>query len=81
MVLDESGQLGHMGAIDQGLTMLRYAGLRMAFFFQSLGQLKETFKGKEAVLLDNTEQIYFGVNSLETAERVQQDAGRQDDHR
>ena len=69
-ILDEAGQLGHMGAIDQGLTLLRYQGLRMAFFFQSQGQLKETFKGKEAVLLDNTESIYFGVNSLETAERV-----------
>lgn len=28
------------------------------------------FRGKEAVLLDNTEQIYFGVTSLESADRV-----------
>jgi len=69
-VLDEAGQLGHMPPIDQGLTLLRSYGLKMAFFFQSLGQLSATFRGKEAVLLDNTEQIYFGVNSYETAERV-----------
>ncbi|HZV03673.1 MAG TPA: type IV secretory system conjugative DNA transfer family protein [Gemmataceae bacterium] len=69
-ILDESGQLGHMPAIDQGLTLLRSYGLRMAFFFQSIGQLHETFKGKEAVLLDNTEQIYFGLQNYETCERV-----------
>ena len=71
-ILDEAGTaLGHMPAIEQGLTLLRGYGLKMAFFFQSLGQLKETFKGKEAILLDNTDtQIYFGTNSLETAERV-----------
>ncbi len=70
MLLDEAGQLGHMQPIEQGLTLLRSYGLKMAFFFQSLGQLKEVFKDKESVLLDNTEQIYFGVNSLETAERI-----------
>ena len=62
-LLDEAGQIGHMPAIDQGLTLLRSYGLRMAFFFQSAGQLHEMFHGKESVLLDNTEQIYFGVNS------------------
>lgn len=69
-MLDEAGQLGHMPALDQGLTLLRSYGVRMTFFFQSIGQLHETFRGKESLLLDNTEQIYFGVNSFETAERV-----------
>lgn len=70
MILDEAAQIGHMPAIDRGMTLLRSYGLRMAFFFQSTGQLQEMFRGKESVLLDNTEQIYFGVNSYETAERV-----------
>jgi type IV secretion system protein VirD4 len=74
-LLDEAGQLGHMDPLEQGLTLLRASGLRMAFFFQSLGQLKEVFKEREAVLLDNTDQIYFGVQSLETAKRVSEMLG------
>jgi type IV secretion system protein VirD4 len=74
-LLDEAGQIGHMPAIDQGLTLLRSYGLRMAFFFQSIGQLHEMFRGKESVLVDNTEQIYFGVNSWETADRVSKQLG------
>lgn len=69
-LLDEAGQLGHMPALDQAVTLLRSYGVRMVFCFQSIGQLHETFKGKESVLLDNTEQFYFGLNSYETAERV-----------
>jgi type IV secretion system protein VirD4 len=75
MILDEAGQLGHMSPIDQGLTLLRSYGLKMAFFFQSVGQLKSVFRDKECVLLDNTEQVFFGVNSLETAERVSKTLG------
>lgn len=75
MILDEAGQIGHMEAIEQGLTLLRGYGLRMAFFFQSAGQLKECFKEKEAVLLDNCEHIYIAPKSLETAERVSKQLG------
>jgi len=70
-VLDEAGTaLGYMPAIEQGVTLLRSYGLKMAFFFQSIGQLAETFPGRESVLLDNTEQIYFGIQSFDTAEKV-----------
>lgn len=74
-LLDEAGQLSHMPAIDQGLTLLRYAGLRLCFFFQSRGQLQQSFRGKESVLLDSTEQIYFGTHDWDTAERVSKMAG------
>jgi len=74
-ILDEAGQLGHMPAIEQGLTLLRSYGLRMSFFFQSSAQLKSVFREKESMLYDNTEQIYMGVNSLETAQRVSQMLG------
>lgn len=69
-VLDEAGQLGHMPPLEQGLTLLRGYGARMAFVFQSLTQLRSVFKDKEGVLLDNCAQIYFGTQSYETAERV-----------
>jgi type IV secretion system protein VirD4 len=74
-LLDECGQVGHLQPLEQGLTLLRASGLRIAMFFQSLGQLKEVFKDKESVVLDSTEQIYFGVQSLETAKRVSEMLG------
>jgi type IV secretion system protein VirD4 len=75
MLLDEAGQLGHMQPLEEGLTLLRGAGLRMCFFFQSLGQLKECFREKESVFLDNVEPIFFGLNSLEGAKRVSEMLG------
>lgn len=68
-ILDEAATLGQMVPINQGLTLLRSYGLRLAFFFQSLGQLREVFRGNESVLLDNTDQVFFSV-PFETAERV-----------
>lgn len=76
-VLDEAGQLGPMESIDMGLTLFRGQGLRMAFFFQSLGQLSKVFKERQAVLLDNCETIWFGTQSLESAQRVSQMCGEQ----
>lgn len=75
MLLDEAGQLGHMPALDQGLTLLRSYGLRMCFMFQSTGQLAQTFKGREAVLMDSTEHVFMGVNSVQTAQHVSQAMG------
>ncbi len=69
-LLDEAGQLGHMDPIEQGLTLLRAAGIRLMLFYQSLGQLNECWREKQSVLLDNTAPIFFGVQSYETAERV-----------
>jgi type IV secretion system protein VirD4 len=76
LLLDEAGQLGFMDPLVTGLTLMRGFGLRMVFFFQSLGQLKEVFRDKESILLDNTEQLFFGTNSLETAKRVSEMAGQ-----
>jgi type IV secretion system protein VirD4 len=66
-----------MESLDQALTLLRSQNVRMIFLFQSIGQLHETFKGKEAVLLDNCEQIYFAINNYETADRVSKMLGQQ----
>lgn len=77
MVLDEAGTaIGHMPAIETGLCLLRSAGLRMATFWQSATQLKSVFKEREGIIYDNCDaQIYFGTNSLETAERVAKQLG------
>jgi type IV secretion system protein VirD4 len=70
-LLDECGQLGHFSPLETGLTLMRGYGLKMCFIWQSLGQLKGVFRDRESILLDNTDvQIYFGTQSIETAERV-----------
>src|SRR5579884_2663358 len=78
-VVDETGIIlrGGMPAVEEALVIGRSYGVRTHLFFQSMAQLNEAFRGKQAVVLDNTQQIYFGVNDLETAERVSKMLGSQ----
>lgn len=70
-ILDEAASLGHMEALDDAVDKYRGYGVRLQFYFQSLGQLKTSFpKGQDQMLLANTTQVYFGVNDHETAEYV-----------
>ena len=70
-ILDEAASLGHMEALDDAMDMDRGYGIRLQFYFQSLGQLKKSFpNGQDQTLLANTTQVYFGVNDQETAEYV-----------
>ncbi len=73
LFIDEAGTAlgGHLPAVEQALVLLRSAGLRLRLFFQSTGQTKEVFRDKSAVLTDNCDAtLFFGINSLETAEHV-----------
>ncbi len=71
VLLDEAAQLGNLEAVEQALCLLRHSGLRLWLFYQSVEQAKHAFKGKESIIFDNTDtQTYFGVNSLETAQKV-----------
>jgi type IV secretion system protein VirD4 len=46
-------------------------GVRLQFYFQSLGQLKKCFPaGQEQTLLSNTSQVFFGVNDNITADYI-----------
>jgi type IV secretion system protein VirD4 len=70
-ILDEAASLGHMEALDDAVDKYRGYGIRLQFYFQSLGQLKKSFpNGQDQTLLANTTQVYFGVNDHETAEYV-----------
>ena len=70
-MLDEAASLGHMEALDDAVDKYRGYGVRLQFYFQSLGQLKGSFpNGQDQTLLANTTQVYFGVNDHETAEYV-----------
>jgi len=70
-VLDEAASLGHMEALDDAVDKYRGYGVRLQFYFQSLGQLKKCFPdGQDQTLLSNTTQVFFGVNDPQTAEYV-----------
>jgi type IV secretion system protein VirD4 len=77
-ILDEAASIGPMEAIDDAIDKLRGYGVRLQFYFQSLGQLKKCFpKGGDLTLLSNTSQIYFGTNDTATAEQISSRLGEQ----
>ena len=70
-VLDEAASLGHMEALDDAVDKYRGYGVRLQFYYQSLGQLRKCFPdGQEQTLLSNVSQVFFAVNDLPTAEYV-----------
>lgn len=70
-VLDEAASLGHMEALNDAVDKYRGYGVRLQFYYQSLGQLKKCWpEGGDQTLLSNTSQVFFGVNDPQTAEYV-----------
>ena len=77
-VLDEAASLGHMEALDDAVDKYRGYGVRLQFYYQSLGQLKKCFPdGQDQTLLSNVSQVFFGVNDLPTAEYVSNRLGEE----
>ncbi len=77
-VCDEAASLGSLDVIEDAVDKYRGYGVRLQFYFQSLGQLKKCFpNGQDVTLLSNTTQIYFGVNDTTTAEMVSARLGEQ----
>jgi len=77
-VLDEAASLGRMDSLDDAVDKYRGYGVRLQFYYQSLGQLQKCFpKGQDQTLLSNTTQVYLGVNDQATAEYVSNRLGEQ----
>jgi type IV secretion system protein VirD4 len=75
-ILDEAASLGQLNAIEDAVDKYRGYGVRLQFYFQSLGQLKKCFpNGGEQTLLSNTSQVFMAVNDIETAELVSKRLG------
>jgi type IV secretion system protein VirD4 len=75
-LLDEFAHVGHLQAIEDAVTLMRGMGVRLWFFFQSMGQLKTCFGEKAQIVLDNCgTQQFFAVNSYETAEYISKRIG------
>lgn len=70
-VCDEAASLGRLEQIEDAIDKYRGYGVRLIFFFQSLGQLRKNFpEGQDQTFLSNVTQVYFAVNDMQTAEQV-----------
>ena len=77
-VLDEAASLGRLEVLEDAVDKYRGYGVRMQFYYQSLGQLKKCWpEGQDQTLLSNTSQIFFGVNDPQTAEYVSNRLGEE----
>jgi type IV secretion system protein VirD4 len=77
-VLDEAATLGHMDAIDDAVDKYRGYGVRLQFYYQSIGQVRKCFPdGQEQTLLSNVSQVFFGVNDKDTAQYVSDRLGEE----
>lgn len=75
-LLDEAGHLGHIEALEDAVTLMRGYGVRLWFFFQSVGQLTECFGERAGVFLDNIDtQQFFGINAMESADVISKRMG------
>lgn len=75
-VLDEAASLGHLECLDDAIDKYRGYGVRLQFFYQSIGQLQKCWpKGSDQTLLSNTSQVFFGVNDTGTAKYVSERLG------
>ncbi len=75
-VLDEAAALGHMPALDDAVDKYRAYGVRLQFYYQSLGQLKKCWPSDEGqTLLANTTKIFFGTTEIQTAEFISKSLG------
>lgn len=77
-ICDEAASLGSLDVMEDAVDKYRGFGVRLQFYFQSIGQLKKCFpNGQDITLLSNTTQIFFGVNDTATAEMVSTRLGEQ----
>lgn len=75
--LDESYSLGKLDAIYSALIYGRSYGIRLAFFWQALGQIQEVFPDTKADdFVANTAALFSGIRDEKTAEFVSKWIGR-----
>ncbi len=74
--IDEAAHLGRIQALQDAVTLMRGMGIRLWFFFQSIGQLQTCYGEHAATFLDNIDtQQYFGTNAVESAEAISKRIG------
>jgi type IV secretion system protein VirD4 len=77
-ILDEAAALGHMQQLDDAVDKYAGYGVRLQFYYQSLGQLKRCWPSDQGqTLLSNTTKIFFGTNDFQTAEFLSKSLGNE----
>jgi type IV secretion system protein VirD4 len=77
-ILDEAAALGHMPALDDAVDKYRGYGIRLQFYYQSLGQLKKCWPSDQGqTLLSNTSKVFFGCNDIQTGQFISQTLGNE----
>jgi type IV secretion system protein VirD4 len=75
-ILDEAAALGQMPALDDAVDKYRGYGVRLQFYYQSLGQLRKCWPHDQGqTLLANTTRIFFGTTEFQTAEFISKTIG------
>jgi type IV secretion system protein VirD4 len=70
-ILDEAASLGRLECINDAVDKFRGFGIRLQFYYQSMGQLRTSFPEDQGqTLLGNCTQVFAGVNDNQTAEFV-----------
>jgi type IV secretion system protein VirD4 len=70
-LLDEVGNMKHIQALEDAVTLLRGYGVRLWFIFQSIQQIHVCFGDRAPIFLDNIDtQQYFGISSYPSAETI-----------
>ena len=77
-LIDEAANIGHIPQLEDAVTLMRKRGIRLWFFFQSLGQLSKCYGERAGVFLDNIDtQQYFGLNAFESADTISKRLGQE----
>lgn len=75
LFIDEFGQLGHMAAIEDAISLVRGYGVSLWLFIQDLSQLKGVYPKWQTFLANSTKQ-FFGTADLDTAKYVSEMLGK-----
>jgi len=75
-LLDECASLGSLTALEEAFQLGRGKGIRLMTFWQSIEQQQAAFKKIPNLVSDNSDcQVFFGVNSLNTAKLISEMLG------
>ena len=71
-LIDEAAQLGPLPVLEQALVLMRGYGVRCRLFYQSIGQIEDSFPENKAktFLASCDTQVYFGTNDYDTAKTI-----------
>ncbi len=74
-LLDELPQLGHLDQIENAITIVRSARIRLWLFAQDLDQMQKTYPKWTSMVSNCRAKMFYGINDLATAEHISKFVG------